>query len=216
MYALPNNTQRKLIVKVRGGITQKLDNFASQTSPANSGNSSQNVSTFKTLGSKHQIIDEAGFNAELSHLPQPIFHSIQEKSSSKSKASSHQQRSQHKQQYITPEHNEMIKFVQQTWKGVERDYKKSVNNFINNLDLNIDSPPLDHRHSSIAHQRAKQANAKKKSATKSTPLLLTGPYHHISSSLGDSMSATTKESFQPFDLETFWGDRILKRLTEEK
>lgn len=184
MYALPNKTQHKLIVKVRGGISQKLDNLTSLA--------------------KH--IDEAGFNAELNHLPQPIFHSIPEKNGNKSKSSSHYQRAQ--KQYITPEHNEMIKYVQQSWKGVERDYKKSVNNFINNLDLNGSSD-----HHSPTHMKQKQVNAKKKTATTSTPLLLSGSYHHTS--VAKDSSSIRQDSFQPFDLEAFWGNRILKRLTEE-
>lgn len=217
MYALPNKTQHKLIAKVRGGISQKLDNL---TSPTSSSSNNQNNSSpirsgsLSTLGSKQHIFDEAGFNAELNHLPQPIFHSSQDnKNGNKSKSSSFNQRSQQKQHYITPEHNEMIKFVQQAWKGVEGDYKKSVNNFLNNLDLNSDSSTND-RHVTNRH-KAKHTNAKKKSATTSTPLLLTGSYHHTSSTLKHSNSNPMKDSFQPFDLETFWGNRILKRLTED-
>lgn len=213
MYALPNKTQHKLIVKVRGGLPQKLDNLNSQSSASSSSASlSSNKQTlfgnqkndsypsvFKSMPSikesafaKH--IDEAGFNAELNHLPQPIFQPISEKSSSKSKASSN------KQQYITPQHNEMIKYVQQSWKDVERDYKKSAATFINSIDLNNSS------------MKQKQQSSKKKtaSAPASTPLLLSGSYHH-SSIAKDSR----RDSFRPFDLEAFWGNRILKRLTEE-
>lgn len=223
MYALPNKTQHKLIVKVRGGISQKIDNFTSNSSNQNNkspfsslaenNTSKSDSSPFKSVpinfkeSALLKQIDEAGFNAELSHLPQPIFHSITDKHGSKSKSASQQQRAQKK--YITPEHNEMIKFVQQTWKGVERDYKKSVNNYINTIDLNSSSD-----HSSPAHMKQKHANVKKKTATTSTPLLLSGSYHHTSVTR-DSSSSRKVDSFQPFDLEAFWGNRILKRLTEE-
>lgn len=231
MYALPNKTQHKLIVKVRGGISQKLDNLTSSASSTNHNSdnhttssssltttataatsSSSSSSPFKSVPSikesafsKH--VDETGFNAELNYLPQPIFHSIPEKHGHKSKSFSHQQRAQ-KQQFITPEHGEMIKYVQQSWKGVERDYKKSVNNFINNLDLNSYSD-----HHSPTHMRQKQSNSKKKTATTSTPLLLSGSYHHTSTTKDSNTSR--QDSFQPFDLEAFWGNRILKRLIEE-
>lgn len=216
MYALPNKTQHKLIVKVRGGISQKLDNLTSPT--ASTSNNQNSSSSFKTgflasLGSKHPIVDEAGFNAELNHLPQPIFHSITEKNGSKNKSTSSQQKLQNKQQYITPEHYEMIKFVQHTWKGVERDYKKSANNYINNLDLNNDSSTIDHHH--VNPKPTKHVGAKKKLSTSSTPLLLTGSYHHTSSSMKQTGTNNTNDSFQPFDLETFWGNRILKRLIED-
>jgi len=201
MYALPNKTQHKLIVKVRGGISQKLDTLSSTpvTLSSNHTSSSANKSSsLSTLGSQHKIIDEAGFGDSIGHLPKPVFNSIQEKHGSKAKSSSKSQQRQH----ITPEHNEMIKFVQSTWKGVERDYKKSVNKYINNLDLNND------------HHKAKHAATKKKSVTSSTPLLLTGSYHHTSTS-DDSTRSSAQDSFQPFDLEAFWGNRILKRLTED-
>lgn len=162
MYALPNKTQHKLIVKVRGesSWSQKLDNFTSSPSST----------PFDT-------------KANLDHIPQPVFHPINQHGG---KQRSMSQRAQ-KQQYITPEHNEMIKYFQQSWKGVERDYKKSVNNIINNLDI----------------------NQKKKTGSISTPLLLTGSYHHTSS------FSSNRDSFQPFDLEAFWGNRIFRRLTEE-
>lgn len=188
MYALPNKTQHKLIVKVRGGITQKLDNLTSQTQQ------SANSSSFdsgRNKSSKSSFLKKSPTSSQSSTFdqsspPQPIFHPIHHNGNKQ--RSSNQQRAQ-KQQYITPEHNEMIKYVQQSWKGVERDYKNSVNNYINKIDL-----------------KQKQTNAKRKTATSSTPLLLSGSYHHTSG---------TKDSFQPFDLETFWGNRILKRLTEE-
>lgn len=201
MYALPNKTQHKLIVKVRGGISQKLDNSASTLSASPFKSVSIN---FKESALSKQI-DEAGFNAELSHLPQPIFHSVIDKNGSKSKSSSHNQRAYKKN--ITPEHSEMIKFVQTNWKGVERDYKKSVNNYISNIDLNNSSD------SSLLIKQ-KHATQKKKSTTTSTPLLLSGSYHHTSIAK-DSSGSSRQDSFQPFDLEAFWGNRILKRLTEE-
>lgn len=205
MYALPNKTQHKLIVKVRGGISQKLDNSASTT--ASSSPFRSVPINFKESALSKQI-DEVGFNAELSHLPQPIFHSVSEKNGNKSRASSQFQRIQKKN--ITPEHSEMIKFVQTNWKGVERDYKKSVNNYISNIDLNNSS---DNNHSAV-HMKSKHAGQKKKTATTSTPLLLSGSYHHTSVTK-DSSGLGRQDSFQPFDLEAFWGNRILKRLTEE-
>lgn len=225
MYALPNKTQHKLIVKVRGGISQKLDNFtsASNTSKTSSISSvvrnnnlsspssaspfsSEPINSNDSPLSKH--IDEVGFGAELSNLPQPIFHSTNEKSGNKSKSSN--QFNRPSKQYITPEHNAMIKFVQQSWKGVERDYKKSVNNYINNVDLNNSSDHLS------SHNLKQKSNlVKKKTATTSTPLLLSGSYHHTSVTKDAANSGGRRDSFQPFDLETFWGDRILKRLTAD-
>lgn len=225
MYALPNKTQHKLIAKVRGGISQ-LDNITSNNSSNNnnSGSNSFGSSSFGTSNSSSSSpfksaqslkefafcknIDDAGFGAELGHLPQPIFHSIPDKNGNKSKSSSHHQRAQ--RQFITPEHNEMIKYVQQSWKGVERDYKKSVNNVINHIDIKNSS---DHHGTSHMKQKNQQMNAKKKTITTSTPLLLSGSYHHTSTTKDSSSSR--QDSFQPFDLEAFWGNRILKRLTEE-
>lgn len=176
MYALPNKTQHKIIVKVRGGDKESILN-------------------------RH--IDDTGFSAELSNLPQPIFHSITNHGN-KQKPSS-LQKAALRQQYISPQHNEMIRYVQKSWKGVERDYKKSVNNFINNIDLN---------NSSTDPISSSQKQKKKPTASSSTPLLLTGPYHHTASAQRSS-NPSRQDSFKPFDLETFWGNRILKRLTEE-
>lgn len=222
MYALPNKTQHKLIVKVRGGISQKLDNFTSSqastqnnssgkndsqqrsqtslASPLTQANSFSNSASASAL-SRH--LDEAGFGAELNYSPQPVFHSISQ-NGNKQKSSTYQQRAQ--KQYITPEHNEMIKYVQQSWKGVERDYKNSVSNYI---DFDGSSASDHHNQAQLKHKQAK-----KKSATASTPLLLSGSsYHHISGT--SDLTTTRQDSFQPFDLEAFWGNRILKRLTEE-
>lgn len=166
MYALPNKTQHKLIVKVRGegSWSQKLDNF---TSKPNSGSTPPDT------------------KLNLDQLPQPVFHPINQHGKPRSMS----QRAQ-KQQYISPEHNEMIKYFQQSWKGVERDYKKS---FITGLDI----------------------NQKKKTGSISTPLLLTGSYHHTSSFSSNNSANNRQDSFQPFDLEAFWGNRMFKRLTEE-
>lgn len=222
MYALPNKTQHKIIVKVRGGISQKLDNLTSSNSSSSASNSSEftsntvgknlnrSASPLPTTGlrplDKERILrrhyDEAGFSAELNNSPQPVFYSIshgyKQKSSSQLKA---------QRQYISPEHNEMIKYVQQSWKGVERDYKKSVNNYINNIDLNNSL--------SDSTSSAQKQNAKKKSSkSSSTPLLLSGTYHHTSS-IQKNSNTGRQDSFKPFNLEEFWGNRILKRLTEE-
>lgn len=165
MYALPNNSQHKLIVKVRGGISQ----LPAITAVQNTATSSPTFSSSPSSPSPSQ----------------PIFHRINQHGNNKYKSPSHLHRAQ--KQFITPEHDEMIKYVQQSWKGVERDYKKSVNSVVNNLDL------------------AK----KKKTAGASKPLLLSGSYHH------SSVNTTAREdSFRPFDLEAFWGNRILKRLTD--
>lgn len=176
MYALPNKTQHKLIVKVRGGIFNKH-------------------------------VEESGFNVNgLNNLPQPIFHHpiSQNGKHNKSSTSHHQQ---HKQ-FITPEHNEMIKYVQQSWKGVEQDYKKSATTIINNLDLNGGSASSSRKKSATAHHH---------NTTTSKPLLLSGSYHHTSTnaSKDSTGSGSKQDSFQPFDLEAFWGNRILKRLTED-
>ena len=223
MYALPNKTQHKLIVKVRGGISQKLDNFSSPSASAaatggsNSNhltNSSASLSSltpsFKQQSSKSLRRESASNGdsaaeciADLSNLLQPVFHTVNQQGS--------KQRYQYaRKQYITPEHNEMIKYVQQSWKGVERDYKKSVNNVINNLDLNGSSETS----SNHSFGKQKHLNAKKKTLIASTPLLLSGSYHHTSAGTKDA-SSNRQDSFQPFDLEAFWGNRILKRLTEE-
>lgn len=222
MYALPNKTQHKLIVKVRGGISQKLDNFnsSSASSAAIGGNNISNFASTSTISSATSsplkptssatFVKEPAFNKltgeyenEINNLPQPVFHSINQYNHGNNKQKSLRVH----RQYITPEHNEMIRYVQTSWKGVERDYKKSVNDFINNLDLNGSSD-------SSSHLKQKHVNAKKKTATTSTPLLLSGSYHHTSSNTKDS-SNSRQDSFQPFDLEAFWGNRILKRLTEE-
>lgn len=155
-------------------------------------------------------LDEAGFNAELNHpSPQPIFHPIGNHGKESKKFASHQQKAQQKAQYITPQHNEMIKYVQESWKGVEQDYKKAANNVINQID--IKNPQND----SISKKH--QAD-KKPSTSTSTPLLLTGIYHHrtkTTSLLNNNNPNKTDSTstFQPFDLEAFWGNRILKRLT---
>lgn len=223
MYALPNNSQHKLIVKVRGGISQKLDNFSSAsaslaaTTRVNNQNksSASKDSTFSSLVppnlikdfSSHRQVDELGFNSDLSHLPQPVFHSISHNNGKQKTSSQNHHKAQ--KQYITPEHNEMIKYAQQSWKGVERDYKKSVNTYTNNLDLNSNSSSSSAATASSEPARKhkqQQAVGNSKSVNRSTPLLLSGSYHHTTGS---------KDSFQPFDLETFWGNRILKRLTAD-
>lgn len=153
-------------------------------------------------------LDDAGFDAELSHMPQPVFHSISQTGNKQRSPTQH-----HKinKQYITPEHNEMIKYVQRSWKGVERDYKKSVNNLINNIDLNSSScSPMGQQN----RVGAVSGSAKKKTATTSKPLLLSGSYHHTSILTKEGVDCK-QDSFRPFDLEAFWGNRILKRLTAD-
>lgn len=210
-------------MKVRGGISQKLDNFTS-TNSSNSGSNTSSSNKTSSLGSFSSSASaspfvSAGFgeqfndsklDAQINQAPQPVFHSISGQHGNKHKSSSANGKAQ-KQQYITPEHNEMIKYVQQSWKGVERDYKKSVNNYINNIDINSS----DHISSGGMKQKQQQVSAKKKTATTSTPLLLSGSYHHTSGSSKDSSTSNRQDAFRPFDLETFWGNRILKRLTEE-
>lgn len=237
MYALPNKTQQKLIVKVRGGISQKLDNFSSTSASAVATSSSSNTKSSTTLNSSctptnlptklgnndkiigkstglsRHIINEAAFDAEFSHLPQPVFQTLNQHGNSKHKShSSHNGHQRAQKQNISPEHNEMIKYVQQSWKGVERDYKKSVNNFINNTDIN-NSSSTDHLSASPHLKQKNQVSAMKKTATTSTPLLLSGSYLHTS--VSKDPSGSRQDSFRPFDLEAFWGNRILKRLTEE-
>lgn len=222
MYALPNKTQHKLIVKVRGGISQKLDNFTSSYSSAtNSTSSNKNSSPIasspfiaagfgessSSSSTAFKQLNDSKLDAQINQSPQPVFHTISHGNKHKSSSNGKAQK-----QYITPEHNEMIKYVQQSWKGVERDYKKSVSSYINNIDLNNS----DHiSHSGLKQKQQQQQQAKKKTATTSTPLLLSGSYHHTSSSTKDSINGNRQDAFRPFDLETFWGNRILKRLTEE-
>lgn len=109
----------------------------------------------------------------------------------------------------------MIKYVQQSWKGVERDYKKSVNTYINNIDINSSLKSPDTNNHNLSKQ--KQTGKKKSTlpATSSTPLLLTGSYHHHTTPSNDSAGNNRQDSFRPFDLEAFWGNRILKRLTQD-
>lgn len=121
-------------------------------------------------------------------LAQPVF-----RKPIKATGNAKQNKAQLSKQYITPEHNEMIRYVQQSWRGVERDYKKS--NVVNTIDLDATTK-------SITNSKAPVGKG---------PLLLTGAYHHTTSAKTDLKD----ESFQPFDLEAFWGDRILKRLTQE-
>lgn len=172
---------------------------------------SSSIFSKPSASSHHHLLtrhlDEAGFNAELNNpFPQPIFRSINNHGKESKKQASHQQKAQQKAQYITPEHSEMIKYVQQTWKGVEQDYKRTASSVINQIDIN---------NSSSANN---QVDGKKPSTSTSTPLLLSGTYHHRTNSLlnnktKDSNNAR-QDTFQPFDLEAFWGNRILKRLTD--
>lgn len=171
-------------------IRQSIGNLGSSSSSSNSNNNCSKDSTTPASTSAKtslQVVSEAELGlTEIDCLPQPVFHSIENRGSKNNRSSSSYTRAQ--KQYITPEHHEMIKYVQQSWKGVERDYKKSVNNFINTIDLK------------------QTTTVKNKTATTSTPLLMPGSYHHTSNN---------KDSFQPFDLEAFWGNRILKSLTED-
>lgn len=155
MYALPNKTQHKLIVKVRGGISQKIDYFNNPT-----------------IGNKKNTDDSFPSKQSLeTSSPKPIFHTNTHPSNGK-KSYNHRAHKQH----ISPDHHEMIKYVQQTWKGVEKNYEESS-----------------------------ETNANKRT----TSLLLSGTYYH------NSNSTNALPNFTPFDLETFWNNRIMKRLTEE-
>lgn len=172
-------------------IRQSIGNLSSG---GNSNSTSNNISKNSTITVSSTLnkapletVNEPGSgHSGIDCLPQPVFHSVEHRGSRNNRTTSGHNRAQ--KQYITPEHHEMIKYVQQSWKGVERDYKKSVNNYINTIDLKQTS------------------TVKNKTATSSTPLLMPGSYHHTSDN---------KDSFQPFDLETFWGNRILKSLTED-
>ena len=53
-------------------------------------------------------------------LPQPIFFSNHQQGS-KLKSGHHNNHNRSQKKCITPEHSEMIKYAQQSWKGVERD-----------------------------------------------------------------------------------------------
>lgn len=213
MYALPNKTQHKLIVKVRGGISQSpaiaavqntsISSPLSSVSPASSSTPSSSRTSSLIRDAAHKFGQLAGPDCE-NRLPQPIFHSLNQNGGKNKPLPHHNKGSKH---FITPEHNEMIKYVQQSWKGVERDYKKSVNGVINNLNIESSSDQA-------SMSRNKNANAKKKTATASAPLLLSGSYHNTSTTSTND-TASRQDSFRPFDLEAFWGNRILKRLTED-
>lgn len=137
--------------------------------------------------------DLSGFSAELTHSPQPVFRTTITRQN-EAKHIHNQSKSQ--KQNITPDHYQMINYVRQSWKVVEKDYKKSVNSYITKLDLDS--------------QQQKSTN--NKSASASTPLLLTGSYHHSSE---NSSNLNKNDSFKPFALDEFWENRIFKRLTED-
>ena len=198
MYALQNKTQNKLIAKVRGGISQKIDNLninqISNSSTLGNNNSKQSFTCNKN--SLNGQLDDISAS-----LPKPVFHTSTHPSNGR-KSFIHRT---HKQN-ITPDHHEMIKYVQQTWKTVEKNFERSSNHsdHINNNSTH----QMNNNSINNTNNSARNNNANKRTSS----LLLSGTYYHSSTTINPNNALP---NFIPFDLETFWGNRIMKRLTEE-
>ncbi|RWS30480.1 hypothetical protein B4U80_00116 [Leptotrombidium deliense] len=150
MYALSKGNTSKLFVKTRRGISQKLDTFENQQK--------ENVkATFNTLSVNN------------SSSVKPVFHVSNGKNYKSQKSN---------QETVTPQHEEMIKYIHETWKNVLRDYesccKANECNSISNSNLRVPK---------ISYYK-------------------------------DSLHGSQLPKFEPFDLETFWGQRLFQNLTQ--
>lgn len=188
MYALSNTkTQPKLLVKVRGGLSQKFESSNSNRPKFNKSDAS-NRCVQKTADG---VL--SGFEACFDLLPQPIF-----KSSNLNENEKFHPTQKASKKEASHKHDEMINYVRQSWKVVEHDYEKSVSGYAHpSLDTNRQTLP---------------GKNNRKAGSIASPLLLSGSYHHISgkgASLSDHL-----EPFKPFDLYAFWENRVFKNLTQ--
>jgi hypothetical protein len=108
--------------------------------------------------------------------PKPVFHQNGRRS--------HQQKSP--QEAITPQHEEMIKYIHETWKCVKREY-----------ELTSSRGPVD-------PNTVPCATAATVAATKVPKIC----YYN------NKAGSATLPSFEPFDLETFWGQRLFQNITQ--
>ncbi|RWS13302.1 protein FAM195A-like protein, partial [Dinothrombium tinctorium] len=139
----------KLFVKTRRGISQKLENFENQQKDGIKGFNSLPVNNISTA--------------------KPVFHVANGKKPSHQKSN---------QETVSPQHEEMIKYIHDTWKNVQKDYelccKANECNGISNSNRRVPK---------ISYYKASFQNSQ-------------------------------LPKFEPFDLETFWGQRLFHNLTQ--
>jgi len=157
MYALPKGNTNKLLVKTRRGITQKLD--CVDNSGQREQTSKKDVTSLPEMSS-----------------PKPVFHM-------NGKRSHH-----HKTpaEIITPQHEEMIRYIDSTWKCVKKEYEMTETTAkvpTSTTDLNATT---------------------QFAAAAKVPKIC---YYN-------NKSSTSLPNFEPFDLETFWGQRLFANITQ--
>ncbi|XP_015791955.1 uncharacterized protein LOC107368610 [Tetranychus urticae] len=151
MYALPKGNTKEILAKTRRGISQKYESFGNQKVSKNK------------RDSDHLPVNEIS-------SAKPIFHNRTKKVLV------------HKDvQEITPQHQEMIKYVHESWLFVMKDFEvcsKSDNEAVTNNGPV--SPNQNQSTPKVSYYKNRSASVPK---------------------------------FEPFDLETFWGQRLYQNLT---
>lgn len=134
-----SNRPYKLIANTRRGITQKVDPL--ETTASN--RDSSKCATYADMS-----------------LPRPVFHQVNGRRTQVQKVH---------QENFPPQYDELIKYVNDTWTGINREYEST-------------------RHSS-----------------EKVPKIV---YYQ------DTNSNTHLANFEPFDLESFWGERFLQNIQQ--
>ncbi|CAL1265614.1 unnamed protein product [Larinioides sclopetarius] len=138
MYTISNRPY-KLIANTRRGIAQKVDPLESS--------------------SNNRELVKCGNNTDM-NLPKPVFnHQVNGKKTQIQKA---------KQENFPPQYEEFVKYIQDTWTGVVKEY-----------DTSKQSP--DNKVPKVVFYQ-------------------------------DTSSSSQLANFKPFDLESFWGERFLRKI----
>ncbi|XP_054717673.1 MAPK regulated corepressor interacting protein 2-like [Uloborus diversus] len=135
-----SNRPFKLLANTRRGITQKVDPLE---------NTSSNRDSVK-----------CGAQVSMS-LPRPVFHQVNGRRTQVQKVH---------QENFPPQYEELIKYIQDTWTGIHKEYESSKQTSDNKV------PKV------VFYQ--------------------------------DTNANTHLANFEPFDLESFWGERFLRNIQQ--
>ncbi|XP_013772911.1 MAPK regulated corepressor interacting protein 2-like isoform X1 [Limulus polyphemus] len=142
MYTLSKGPS-KILAKTRRGLTQKVDSLESP----------------RDFASKRP--GELNGTADMSS-PKPVFQQVNGRRSYNQKSS---------QDTITPQHEEIMRYIHDSWKLVSREYEAAK------------QPGAEGKVNSVVYYQ-------------------------------DNCSTSQLPKFEPFDLELFWGQRVIQSITQ--
>lgn len=161
----------KLVAKTRRGIPQNYEKFE----------------LMRDLGKKTSNGDCDMMASEVS-IPRPVFQTTKKSSSQYLRA--HQQQSE--PEHVTPQHAELIKFINDSWNMV------------------VESNPYDVPGS----PDSMSSNTSLSSSCSTSSMSSTGSNSSTSTLYYNDPPSPVLVDFKPFDLESWWGRRIFNNITK--